>query len=224
MSEGRVSSVRVLGSGETRELVIQLDTGICGTSDFSLGDEATLRCAEALFLSALVDQEVASVPQHAAAMAPYVGYHLGSPETRAAAALEWALWDARANLTCRGLDDLLGGRRRRNVAVVAETELRSMTDTSLTRRVRHLGDLSLNEVEAAGEDGDLAGGYLTVDIRLAAPSALECLDAAASVGSFSLFLEANSRRNLGAAGSAARSLRNVAAVVTTGNLTRDLVL
>ena len=124
-------------------------TGLGETFFFADAVEAHVHDAVADYL---LGEDPSQIERHATALRGYVGAASSGAETRAASAVDIALWDLRGKTLGQPLHDLLGGRSRDRIRTyntcAGELYVRG-------RRAQSVANWGLNEPSASGGHEDL---------------------------------------------------------------------
>jgi galactonate dehydratase len=114
----RVTQIDTIRTDEFPNLVhilVHTDEGITGLGETFFFADAVESHVHAVLAEYLLGADPAQIERHATALRGYVGSAASGAETRAASAVDLALWDLRGKALGQPLCDLLGGRSREQI-------------------------------------------------------------------------------------------------------------
>jgi galactonate dehydratase len=111
----RIETVRIDEFPNLVYILLHADDGRFGLGETFFFSEAVETHVHAVLADYLLGADPAQIERHAAALRGYVGAAASGAETRAASAVDIALWDLRGKVLGQPLCDLLGGRSREQI-------------------------------------------------------------------------------------------------------------
>jgi L-alanine-DL-glutamate epimerase-like enolase superfamily enzyme len=147
----RLTRVDTLRVGEFPNLVhvlLHTDQGLTGLGETFFFADAVEAHIHGVLAEHLLGADPVAIEGHAATLRGYVGAAASGAETRAASAVDIALWDLRGKALDQPLHDLLGGRSR--------DRIRTYNTCAGARYIRGLPDQA---VENWGLEGRSNGGH-----------------------------------------------------------------
>jgi galactonate dehydratase len=108
----RIDTVRLDEFPSLVHLLVHTDEGLVGLGETFFFADAVEAHVHDIVADYLLGRNPAQIERHAAALRGYVGAASSGAETRAASAVDIALWDLRGKALGQPIHDLLGGRSR----------------------------------------------------------------------------------------------------------------
>jgi galactonate dehydratase len=108
----RVDTVRTESFPSLVHVLVQTEDGLTGLGETFFFADAVEAHVHSVVAEYLLGRDSSEIERHAAALNGYVGAAGSGAETRAASAIDIALWDLRGKELGQPLHDLLGGRSR----------------------------------------------------------------------------------------------------------------
>jgi galactonate dehydratase len=111
----RIDTVRTDEFPNLVHVLVHTSEGLTGLGEsFFFADAVEAHVHDAV-ADYLLGEDPAQIERHASALRGYVGAASSGAETRAASAVDIALWDLRGKALAQPLHDLLGGRSREQI-------------------------------------------------------------------------------------------------------------
>ncbi|MFZ0039871.1 MAG: mandelate racemase/muconate lactonizing enzyme family protein [Solirubrobacteraceae bacterium] len=111
----RIDTVRTEEFPNLVHVLVHCDEGLIGLGETFFFADAVEAHVHAVIADYLLGKDPAQIERHAAALRGYVGAAASGAETRAASAIDIALWDLRGKALEQPLCELLGGRSRERI-------------------------------------------------------------------------------------------------------------
>jgi galactonate dehydratase len=115
MRIARIDTVRTDEFPSLVHVVVHTDEGLTGLGETFFFADAVEAHVHEVVADYLLGQDPVRIERHASALRGYVGAAGSGAETRAASAIDIALWDLRGKALDEPLHDLLGGRSRERI-------------------------------------------------------------------------------------------------------------
>jgi galactonate dehydratase len=111
----RIDTVRIDEFPSLVHLLVHTDDGLTGLGETFFFADAVEAHVHDIVAEYLLGKDPTQIERHAAALRGYVGGAGSGAETRAASAVDIALWDLRGKALGQPIHDLLGGRSRERI-------------------------------------------------------------------------------------------------------------